>query len=307
MTRSAITLCAWIGIAIGAAPVARAWRDDSVAVAAGADSDYVQRKFGEHGTAAKAESFVFAQGKYFGGYLRDRSLERTQFMEIARDLAPDLAVQRYFPASDARKADLLIVVHWGITAVEENPDHGQTDLEQLQKDGAAYNAKLSSGNGGGSKGGMADPGFISSDLAIAYGQSAASGTGPADNAQLLGFDSELQKEEYRSLGVASGMTEMDRRLREDLADERYFVILMAYDYRTVKEGKKGIKPRLLWSTHFSMRATGYNFTSALPAMSKVAAHFFGHQVDGLLLDAQKVPEGRVEVGVPQTVEDKKTN
>ncbi len=302
MIRVPLALCA----CLAAAPLTRAWHDDSVAVAAGADKDYVLRKFGDHGTA-KAESFVFAQGKFYGGYLRDGSLERSQFADIARDLAPDLALQRYYPAADPKNADILIVVHWGITSVEENPDHGQTDLDQLQKDGAAYNSKLSAGAGGSSKGGIADPGFLNSDLDIAYGRSAASGTGPAGNAQLLGFDAELQKEEYRSLGVASGYTEMDLRLRKEIADERYFVILMAYDYRSLKEGKKGVKPRLLWSTHFSMRATGFSFTEALPAMGKVAANFFGHQLDGLLLDARKVPEGRVDVGVPRVVDEKKAH
>lgn len=304
MNRTAIALCASLVAGLGAAPFARAWQDGSVAVAAGADKDYVQRKFGEHG--ANAETFVFAQGKCFGGYLRDASLERTQFTDITRDLAPDLAVQKYYPAPDAKNADLLIVVHWGITSIEENADHGQTDFDQLQKDGATYNAKFSGGHGT-PKGGIADPGYIASDLAIAYGQSASASTAMDENAQLLGYTSELKKEEYSSLGVASGSTDMDRRLREDIADERYFVILMAYDYRTVKEGKKGAKPKLLWSTHFSMRATGFNFTNALPAMSKVAGNFFGHRVEGLLLDARKVPEGRVDVGVPRTIDDKKAN
>ncbi len=307
MNRTALAVCAALGAGLGAAPFALAWQDNSVAVLAGADKDYVVQKFGERGAKAKAESFVFAQGSYFGGYLRDSSLERTQFMDIARDLAPALAKQKYFPAADARNADLLIVVHWGITAVEENPDHGQRELDQLQKDGAAYNSKFSSGDGGKSTGGIGDPGYVASDLAIAYGQSAATGSAPADNAQLLGYASELQKEEYRSLGVGSGMTEMDRRLREDLEDERYFVILMAYDYRSVKSGKKGAKSKLLWSTHFSMRAIGFNFASALPAMTNVASNFFGHQVDGLLLDANRIPEGRVDVGEPKTVEEKRTN
>jgi len=306
MTRR-VALAATLVAAFGAAPGAQAWQDSSVAVAAGADRDYVIRKFGERGTAAKPESFVFAQGKYFGGFLRDPSLEHTRFMEIAANLAPDLAKQRYFPASAGRNPDLLIVVHWGITGIEEDPGHGQTDFAKLQKDGAAYNSKFSSGAGGSSKGGIGDAGYVTADLAIAYGQKAATGSAPAENAQLLGFDAELQKEEYRSLGVVTGITEMDRRLREDIADERYFVILMAYDFQSVKDGTKGVKPKLLWSIHFSVRATGFNFTNALPAMGKVAANYFGHQVDGLLLDAQKVPEGRVDVGVPRTVEDKKSN
>jgi hypothetical protein len=293
-------------LSLGAIPSAPAWQDDSVAVTAGADRDYVAQKFGAP-RGAKPETFVFAQGRFFGGYLRDSTLEHTDFLKIARTLAPDLVKQKYYPSSDAGNADLLLVVHWGITSVEEDPGHGQTELDQLQKDGTAYNAKFSAGNGGASKGGIADPGYVASDLAIAFGQSAQAGSGPADNARLLGYDDELRKEEYRSVGVASGMTELDRRLREDIAEERYFVILMAYDYKSVRAGKKGVKPKLLWSTHFSVRALGFNFAEALPAMSKVAANYFGHQVDGLLLDARKVPEGRVDFGVPETVNEKREN
>jgi hypothetical protein len=305
MNRSANLVAAGL-LSLGATPFALAWQDASVAVAAGADRDYVVQKFGAP-RGAKPETFVFAQGRFFGGYLRDSTLEHTDFLKIARTLTPDLAKQRYFPAADAGNADLLLVVHWGITAVEEDPGHGQTELEQLQKDGTAYNAKFSSGGGGASKGGIADPGYVASDLAIAFGQSAQAGSGPDENARLLGYDNELRKEEYRSIGVASGMTDLDRRLREEIAEERYFVIIMAYDYKSVKDGKKGVRPKLLWSTHFSVRALGFNFTEALPAMSKVAANYFGHQVDGLLLDARKVPEGQVDVGVPETVDEKREN
>jgi hypothetical protein len=307
MKRTALVLCAALAAGLSSGPIARARQDGSVAVAAGADKDYVQQKFGERGSRARAESFVLAQGKFFGGYTRDPSLDRTHFQDLARDLGPALAKQNYYPAADTRSADLLIVVHWGVTSVEENPDHGQTEMDQLQKDGTTYNAKFSSGDGGRSKGGIADPGYVSSDMAIARGQSAASGLAPADNAQLLGYASELQKEEYRSLGVGSGMTETDRRLREDLEGERYFVILMAYDFGSLKSGRNGGKPKLLWSTHFSMRAVGLDFTRALPAMSSVAANFFGHQVPGVLVDANRMPEGRVDVGEPKTVEEKRAN
>jgi hypothetical protein len=243
---------------------------------------------------------VFAQGKFFGGYLRDTTLERTRFMEIAHDLAPDLARQSYYPAPDSRNADLLIVVHWGITSIEEDPTNGQLDFDKLQKDGMAYNAATS-------KGTISDPGYFLSDLDVIQVKSAGTGSAQSDNAQLLGYAAELQREEYRSSATPSGMTEMDRRLREELADERYFVILMAYDMGALKQGRKGVRPKLLWSTHFSVRAIGTNFTTALPAMSKVASNFFGHQVDGLLIDARKVPEGRVELGEPKAIDDKKAN
>jgi len=282
------------------APGARAWGDEPVAVKAGADQDYVRKKFADRGASPKSESYVFAQGSTFGGLLRDPSLEHTQFAEITRVLAPDLAVQRYYPSPDPKNADQIIVVHWGITGIDEGASLDQLDFDKLNKDVAGYNSGVK-------RAGISDPSYLLSDLDVINGRSGAAGGWPDLNAQLLGYAAELQKEEYRSLGVASGMTELNHRLREELSDERYFVILMAYDYNSVKGGRKGAKPKLLWSTHFSMRAIGHNFTTALPAMSKVAASYFGRNVDGLLLDAQRIPEGRVEIGEPKTVEGKKQN
>lgn len=288
--------CAALAAELAAVPGVRAERADSVAVAAGADKDYVRQKFGDHGANPKAETYVFAQGNHFGGLLRDASLEHAQFTDIARVLAPDLAIQRYFPSQDARNADLIIVVHWGITYIEEDASHGQLDLDRLQADIGSRNLAIA-------KSGIADPGQVDTDLEFTRDKSAQSSNWPEYNAQLLGYTSEFMKEEYRSVAVASGMTETDRRLREDLMeDERYFVILMAYDLSSVKAGAKGVRPRLLWSNHFSMRAVGHNFATALPAMSRVAANYFGRDVDGLLLDAQRIPDGFVRMGEPKAVE-----
>lgn len=295
MKRFPIAVCAVLVAELAVSAGVRAERADSVAVAASADQGYVRQKFGGHGTSPTAEAYVFAQGSNFGGLLRDINLEHLQFMDIARVLAPGLGIQRYFPARDARNADLLIVVHWGITRIEKDASHGQSDLDILQADLASRNLAIA-------KNGIADPGPVVTDLEFTRYKSAEASNSPEYNARLLGCAAQYQREEYRSVGVASGMTEMDRRLREDLLDEeRYFVILMAYDFNSVKTRIKGASPRLLWSNHFSMRAIGHSFSSALPAMSNVAANYFGRNVAGLLFDAQRIPEGIVRMADPKPV------
>jgi hypothetical protein len=42
-------------------------------------------------------------------------------------------------------------------------------------------------------------------------------------------------------------------------------------------------------------------------MGRVAAGYFGRQVDGLLLDIHEPPAGKVEIGVPKTIDDTKSN
>jgi hypothetical protein len=280
------------------APGALANDNDTVSVAAGADQDYVRQKFGENGQKPKAESYLFAKGSRFGGLLRDPSFEDFKFDDVVRAIAPELAKQRYYPAPEKTTADLLIVVHWGITGVAEDASNGQSDFQNLMKDVASHNAAVASG-------GIADPSAVEGDLNIIHGESSHSSTSPANNADLLGYAAAYRKAEYESLGAASGMTDMDRRLRGDLIEERYFVILMAYDFNSLKNAKKGSKPKLLWSTHFSVSAIGRNFNTALPAMSQVAASYFGHNMQGLLLDAGLIPEGKVEVGVPRQVDGPK--
>jgi hypothetical protein len=296
-----IAICAAL---LAASPAALAWGAGNVAVNAGADSNYVLHKFGGHG--AKAESYVLAQGNSFFGMTRDPSVERAQFTDIARTLAPDLAIDHYYPARDTRNADLLIVVHWGQTFV----DHFQKKQAMFDAVSGSAGHVSPSNEPGVSRAAFTDSGFVSQDV-----EAEGAGVGsPGANAKLLGYDSELKKAQYQALGMPWGASKGASQVSEDVFGEdifndmeRYFVILEAYDLNSIKGGRTGVKPKLLWSVHYSITALGYNFTTALPAMSKVAGNFFGRQTNGLLLNAGKVPEGRVELGEPRTVVDPKSN
>jgi hypothetical protein len=274
---------------------------EPVSIAAGADKDYVVQKFGRRGEGAKEESYFFAKGSYFGGAITDGSLGRVQFSDIVHELAADLASQRYFPSREPKNADLLIVVHWGMTGVENDATNGQASMDLLNRDVNTFNSGLQ-------KKSIMDPGYVGSDLSAMSGKSATAGTSLGDNASLVGYTDEFKREEDRSLAMPNGMTEEDHQLREDLSSERYFVILMAYDYRSLLNGRRnGTKPKLVWSMHMSISAIGENFKTALPAMGRIAAGYFGHQVDGVLLNIHGTPAGKVEIGIPKTVEDTKAN
>jgi hypothetical protein len=296
------------------AAVSRAGGDDSVAVNAGADREYANQKFGGRDAGPKAESYVLAQGNSFGGLIGDASLQKAKFMDIANTLGPDLALQRYFPARDGKNADLLIVVHWGMTYIDRS---GPAIADQMM--GVAGYRSVS-GEPGITGGGIADSGFAGADVDAVnvLARSGSGAAGPSDNPQLLGFAEALHEARYRALGLPWGQSKTIGQVSEDAfgedifglnpstsAGERYFVILEAYDFASIKQGKRGVKPKLVWSVHYSIPALGRNFTSALPAMSQVAAHYFGRNSGGLLLHAEKVPEGNVEIGDPTRVEDKK--
>ena len=103
------------------------------------------------------------------------------------------------------------------------------------------------------------------------------------NASMLGYD---------SAWIASTGHEMRRQeLVEELEDSRYFVVLMAYDFQLMWKEKK---PKLLWETRYSMRASGSAFDQELLAMTQTASHYFGRDSQGLV--RKPLPEGHVRLG-----------
>ena len=110
----------------------------------------------------------------------------------------------------------------------------------------------------------------------------------AQNAALLGYDS--------LWNATSGLqgTPLEQR-RQDVADElehdRYFVVLMAYDFQKMWKLKKH---ELLWETRFSVRQRGVAFDQQLSEMAQDASHFFGKDTHGLV--RMELPTGRVDVG-----------
>lgn len=84
-----------------------------VAVSSAADSGYARRRAGTN--PPPVETYVFAKGTFSKGITHDNTLERMPFLRVAETLAYDLRRQNYFPTRDLQNADLVIVVHWGVT------------------------------------------------------------------------------------------------------------------------------------------------------------------------------------------------
>lgn len=275
------------------APLTRLGAADPVAVSSTSTEEYAQQKFGKG--EPKPETYLFFQGKFFGGDVRDPNLEHAQFIDIAKTLAESLVRQKYYPTKDQKNADLLIVVHWGVTSIYENPNK-QLDTERLYAaqtaDAAAQEASAS-----------LDHSALNLELAIGDLERGTQENSVAYNARLLGFNQELANQKVgKVIDMNSGMTPEEFSLREQLSEERYFVILMAYDYKTMKKDQK---PKLLWSTRFSIRSPGRSFTKSLPDMSKVASAYFGQALDSLKQETPGAKEGKVELGIPRVVGDGK--
>ena len=96
------------------------------------------------------------------------------------------------------------------------------------------------------------------------------------NAKLLGYDSE----EMIGTDYGRGLLTTAARLKaqdllDEIGDNRYFVVLMAYDFQLMWKEKKH---KLLWETRFSIRENRNDFGVALPAMAQYASRYFAATV-----------------------------
>lgn len=267
-------------VTVWSAAAAFAAETERVAVHSDAREEYTARKFPKEGP--QVETYVFAQGKHFGGEARDRAMQTTTFMDIAQVLAHDLANQQYLPAATQKTADLLIFVHWGTTLPGTVDPFLEDQLAQMTN---AYFEGQAAAEG------LPDFGQLSEIETLSQAHQLSVEQAISESSKLLGYQNALEKEKRRT--TVSGTTTTETTLRAELLEERYFIILMAWDNQAVLREEP---PKLLWSTRFSMRAPGKNFTMALPALSRVASNYFGRKIDGIVRERTHLGRGSVEYG-----------
>jgi hypothetical protein len=296
--------------------ILRADHASFVTVNASASKGYTQRKFSNG--AAQRQTYVFYQGKFFGE-TNDPALQRMTFLDVAKVLAPDLAKQNYFPTRDAGAADLLIVVNWGSTLTDPTQNSAdperQFQFQDKMQSIRDYNSVFSTGSGN------ADPSPITFQMMIGRNDQFSAQVAASYNARLLGYTDALNREMNHSWAYQDGLSAKAESYLADLNQERYFVVLMAYDFRELRRShraddaraamgspqfaattttalrKSDSAPNPLWSLRMNIRADGNNFSEALPAMSAIAAEYFGKQMDGLATAQTSVGvNGHVEIG-----------
>lgn len=220
----------------------------------------------------KKMTYHIFEGKFHSGNFRDKGLEKTPFGTILDTLASDMEAQNFYPAPSTNEGDMLIVIHWGVTGVEE-------DLNDIMGD-TSFGTDSDFG-GDPSEGGDLDTSDSYSDNYI-YSENRRNNV---SNAKLLGFDKALNK---RNLSSSE-----ERELREMLEDERYFIILMAYDWQKMLTEKT---TELIWSTRFSLDSLGVSFADAYPALSRGAVPYLATTLNDLSKNRTHLGTGKVKVG-----------
>ena len=268
-----------------------------VTVRAWADPGYLAQKAGRNSSAH--ETYVAAQGEYFDCDYRDPSISEKSLGAILRFLAPTLTKQGYYPAKDIKSAVLLLVVHWGTTmgriseyAQIESTLPNSPEFRTTSMGGNVYVNDFAPPTGM-----VMAPDYSDEHYSQAYTTQIASETARSMTTTsaegLLGYSKQLFRERQRLVS-----SEVQRTLEANLLEDRYFVILQAYDFQKLQKGEGR---KLLWSVHMSMRAPGLNFTLALPRMGQIAAALYGQSNDEVVTGkAERGPTTTVEVG-PLTV------
>ncbi len=245
-----------------------------VIIKAEASVNYEER----HGIISKESPvrYHFVEGKFFKGHANDKSLRSVSFYEIAENLAAHLSKHNYVPTGHATDNDVMILVNWGVTAVEDSFEefHGiDSDEEFDQMFGSPVASESSEG-----------------ETEITYDVTASpnwSAVGLQSNSQMLGF--------WETMHDGSLMPSEHHELQSLLKEERYFIVVIAFDNKKYQKGEKEI----LWSTRFSMRAGGISFNQAYAELTATASDYFGREMKGLTRkrsdDHSKVEFGDIQV------------
>lgn len=262
-----------------------------------ASRDYLQNRLVDG--QRRRQTYVFMTGRFFAGTTHDNSLDRTSFRTIAERLALDLRAQDFYPAESLPKADLLLIVHWGVTA-GKNRDAvsmaaSMENLANLNVAGEEAQRQLDEASARGdfvaADQARGELGNLQSETRSGY-QDILRGqpSGGEDSAALLGLTSALHKDD-------DNLFEYERRktLFEMTREECYFVIVMAYDAPTLLNTRK---LKRVWTLRASVNSAGVNFPEALDRIGTIASRYSGTRQDGVTFDypGERKRTERVELG-----------
>jgi hypothetical protein len=288
LRRLASLLAAMAGLTVSAGALNLRDSNDITAVSGRTSPDYVRSRQAD-GTFAP-ESYAFGKGGIWGGAMKDESFEKMTFLDVAHVIAQPLAGKNYIPSKDPKAAKLLIMVYWGTTHAPEHASSSDAYTRMSALMGAEMHpptpAAMQS-TGAQIKGTPASEGEMVA-LAAIEAENRIRDKDDALNAAMLGYDSWwFSTANYRDTPLDIFRKEM----LEELETNRYFVVLMAYDFQLMWKQKKH---KLLWETRFSVRQRGHNFDEDLAAMADSASKYFGQDSQGLVRTS--VPFAHVEIG-----------
>jgi hypothetical protein len=261
------------------------------AVASKVSPDYVRAKMPDG--SFRPEFYSFGKGGYWGSEISDKTIDFMGFMDVLRAIAPALGSQKYVPATDPKATRLLIMVYWGTTTVpppyEMDPLYrGYHDaVEEYQLLMSSIPPQVDEANA-----------VLTSGLHMLEMENHIRDRTDFKNAAMLGYDmSGLIGTDWGNyLSHTAAKTERNDEV-DEIEENRYFVVLMAYDFQLLWKEKKH---KLLWEARFSINERHNAFDEALPAMASYASRYFGQPSNRLI--RQRLLNDDVEIGEPTLIQ-----
>jgi ferredoxin len=280
--------------------------DDITAVASRKAKSYIRVQL-PNGSYVP-ESYVFGQGGVWRGEKVDDTIDKLTFLQVAHMIAGPLASQNYIPGKDPRTTKLLIMVYWGTSHGQEhaNESNGYVRLQEAftnlnrtyMSTGATQSASNVSSTTRYAKGAAEEvieqaQDTLMTSIAAVAAENAMRDQADKENVMMLGYDSWW---EDTSRYENTPMRYRRQDLLDEIEDDRYFVVLMAYDLEAMRRSHRH---RELWETRFSIRERHHAFDEDLPAMAQYASQYFGQDTKGLV--HKEVPLGQVKLGTVKSL------
>jgi hypothetical protein len=250
------------------------------------------------------EGYAFGAGGCWSGEIKDETFDPLTFLDVAHVIAGPLARQHYLPAKDPKATRLLILVYWGTSAVPPPASvsiaiprlqQAQEHLNKYMVQSALDLRKKIVNHQPGSDAAMDE---VSSATALLNIENVQREKTDFLNAAMLGYDATGLVGTERGQYVRGTVFQRERQeLYDELEENRYFVVLMAYDFELLWKKKQH---KLLWETRFSINERHNAFNKALPFMALYASQYFGKASHGLV--REHTPEGNVEIQDPSLIE-----
>jgi hypothetical protein len=238
------------------------------------------------------ELYAFGPGGQWGGEISDPTIDQLTFLKVAHMIAPSLASRNYMPGADPAQTKLLIMVYWGTTAVP-TPLSSSIGIQQFQA--AMNDPDMNSGLYWIKNAALSEMSMALTMLDIT---NRIRDQTDFKNAAMLGYDMEgTIGTEY---GTYISHTALGWRAKDDVEEieqNRYFVVLMAYDFQLLWKQKKH---KLVWETRFSINEQHNQFDRALPLLANFASKYYGQPTNGLV--RERLLNTDVEIGAPTLIQ-----
>jgi hypothetical protein len=272
---------------------------DVEAIASKVAKDYVRKKLPDG--SFQPETYTFGKGDDWRGARVDPTIDHMDFMEVARILSVPLAKKQYLPTRDPKTTDELIMMYWGTTRAPERVTNSQAGRQFQEATQKQDNAKLMLKDAHSRSEMIAAQQLLAEadnqimmSLSMIQAQNQTREDTDMKTATLLGYDSWWMEVNSAMGGSPMGRRRMD--MEDELEEDRYFVVLTAFDYQKLVKEKK---QKFLWEVRFSIREQGTAFDDRIKGMAELASDYFGRDSGGLHHDT--LPNGNVEIGPVQSL------